>query len=291
MRRPVACLPLLCTLAAVPTAALARSPRGGSGGIGVTGGSGSPSASSSPSNSAPAVIRLGRVLNASGDGITFTVASSGTLGRPLTISGTAPSSKAGTSIAIESSKPGHSNWIQVARAVIGASGSFSAQWTPSTSARVALRAVLAPELGPTTSGGSGASGLSAASDASGLPGAGGSASAAASPASTSALTIPIFRDAIATLYGPGFWGHHTACGERLTHATLGVASRTLKCGTAVAVFYRGREITVPVIDRGPFGNHASWDLTMATAKALGITETATVGTLTASPTAALAARA
>jgi rare lipoprotein A (peptidoglycan hydrolase) len=45
------------------------------------------------------------------------------------------------------------------------------------------------------------------------------------------------------------------------------------------VYYGGREIVVPVIDRGPFANHATWDLTSATAKALGMTETARVDTI------------
>jgi rare lipoprotein A (peptidoglycan hydrolase) len=46
---------------------------------------------------------------------------------------------------------------------------------------------------------------------------------------------------------------------------------------------------VPVIDRGPFANGARWDLTMATAKALGIKETATIGTLNSGLTPALSA--
>ena len=48
---------------------------------------------------------------------------------------------------------------------------------------------------------------------------------------------------------------------------------------------------MPVIDRGPFANHARWDLTMATAKPLGIKETVTVGTLNAVPATAVASRA
>jgi rare lipoprotein A len=92
--------------------------------------------------------------------------------------------------------------------------------------------------------------------------------------------VSIFKTAVATVYGPGFWGRHTACGQLLQKSTLGVASRTLKCGTKVEIDFKGREITVPVIDRGPFANKASWDLTMATAKALGVNATATIGTLT-----------
>ncbi|MDE3129767.1 MAG: hypothetical protein KGL16_01315 [Acidobacteriota bacterium] len=276
---------LVASLVAAPSAALARSPRGGSTGLGTTGGSSGPAQSTSriDAGRAPGVVKLGGVRNASGDGIAFTIAASGTLGKPLAISGSAPASKAGEVIDIEAAKPGRGNWAQVATAQIAANGGFAARWTPSTSAKVALRAVLAPAAATpgASGGGSGSTGLSVS----------GSAASAAGELSTSPLTIPIFTDALATLYGPGFWGHHTACGERLTHAMLGVASRTLKCGTRVSVFYRGREITVPVIDRGPFGSQASWDVTMATAKALGIRQTATIGTLTTAPAAALGARA
>ncbi|MGH2860526.1 MAG: septal ring lytic transglycosylase RlpA family protein, partial [Solirubrobacteraceae bacterium] len=223
-----------------------------------------------PATTIPGVIRLAGVVNASGHGISLTVAASGTQGRPLTISGGAPTSDSGALISIEWVRAGRADWTQVATATIAADGSFSVQWTPSANGQVELRALLAP-AGSDATDSSGSAGLSRS--------AGGSASAAAGEIGTSAVTIPIFRNAVATLYGPGFWGHHTACGQRLTRTTLGVASRTLKCGTEVAVRYKGRELTVPVIDRGPFANRASWDLTMATAKALGISQTATIGTL------------
>ena len=271
-----ACATILGTLLASPGAALARLPRAGSGGAGIgTGGGGS--APTPPAGTAivPAadVIKLDGVVNASGDGISLTVAASGTLGRPLTISGAAPASDAGALIEIESAKAGHSNWKQVADTTIASDGDFSAQWTPSANGRVALRAVLGPA--------GTSAGTTSATGSAGLSGSGGgSAAAAAGQLSTSPLTIPIFRNATATIYGPGLWGHHTACGQRLRHTTLGVASRTLRCGTEVAVLYQGREITVPVIDRGPFTKGVSWDLTLATARALGISETATIGTLT-----------
>jgi rare lipoprotein A (peptidoglycan hydrolase) len=44
----------------------------------------------------------------------------------------------------------------------------------------------------------------------------------------------------------------------------------------VAIYYRGRTLVVPVIDRGPYANGADWDLTMATGKALGIQGTAQI---------------
>ncbi len=59
--------------------------------------------------------------------------------------------------------------------------------------------------------------------------------------------------------------------------TLGVANRTLPCGTQVALYYQGKTITVPVIDRGPYVNHRDWDLTQAAAKLLEIVGVATVG--------------
>jgi rare lipoprotein A (peptidoglycan hydrolase) len=75
----------------------------------------------------------------------------------------------------------------------------------------------------------------------------------------------------------------------LRRATLGVANRTLPCGTLVAVYFRGHELSVPVIDRGPYANRASWDLTLAVARALHMTETAKVGTLAPAPSALVGA--
>jgi rare lipoprotein A (peptidoglycan hydrolase) len=73
----------------------------------------------------------------------------------------------------------------------------------------------------------------------------------------------------ATWYGPGFWGHSTACGTVLTPATLGVAHRKLPCGTQVTFSYNGASVTATVIDRGPFHRGYAWDLTKKVAKRLG----------------------
>ncbi len=85
------------------------------------------------------------------------------------------------------------------------------------------------------------------------------------------------RTAIATWYGPGLYGNSTACGQMLTPATVGIASRTLACGTLVHVSYHGRSATVPVIDRGPY-SFATWDLTSGAAAKLGIDETVVIAT-------------
>jgi rare lipoprotein A (peptidoglycan hydrolase) len=68
-----------------------------------------------------------------------------------------------------------------------------------------------------------------------------------------------------------------ACGDKLTHRTLGVAHKRLPCGTKVALRYRGRTIVVPVIDRGPYSRGVSYDLTEATARKLGMSQTSRVG--------------
>jgi rare lipoprotein A (peptidoglycan hydrolase) len=80
--------------------------------------------------------------------------------------------------------------------------------------------------------------------------------------------------ALATWFGPGFFGRETACGQTLLPGTVGVANRTLPCGTLVLIAHRGRSITVPVIDRGPYGvAGADWDLTAGAAAALGVSDT------------------
>jgi hypothetical protein len=63
-------------------------------------------------------------------------------------------------------------------------------------------------------------------------------------------------------YGPGFYGRRTACGQAYTRQILGVAHRSLPCGTKVTFRNpsNGRTVTVPVIDRGPYVSGRQWDL-------------------------------
>ena len=87
------------------------------------------------------------------------------------------------------------------------------------------------------------------------------------------------KASLATWFGPGFYGQRTACGQVLTPAVVGVAHRTLPCGTLVKMSYRGHRLIVPVIDRGPYArNGAAWDLTSGAAQALGIVDTVRVAT-------------
>jgi len=72
----------------------------------------------------------------------------------------------------------------------------------------------------------------------------------------------------ATWYGPGLYGRHTACGQLLGPDTVGVAHRSLPCGTTVKFVYHGHSIVTQVIDRGPYSRGNAWDLTQAAARAL-----------------------
>ena len=65
------------------------------------------------------------------------------------------------------------------------------------------------------------------------------------------------------------YGLGLACGGLLGRHELGVAHKTAPCGTLITFRYGGRSVTVPVIDRGPYIAGREWDLTGATATALG----------------------
>jgi hypothetical protein len=83
------------------------------------------------------------------------------------------------------------------------------------------------------------------------------------------LRLNVYRIAHASWYGPGFFGGHLACGGTLTPGTLGVANKTLPCGTRVTIRYHGRTVRVKVVDRGPYVGGRDYDLTAATASRLG----------------------
>jgi hypothetical protein len=78
--------------------------------------------------------------------------------------------------------------------------------------------------------------------------------------------LSVFRLAGASWYGGG---GSLACGGWLSGSTLGVANKTLPCGTLVTLRYGGHSIRVPVVDRGPYVAGREFDLTEATKLALG----------------------
>lgn len=77
---------------------------------------------------------------------------------------------------------------------------------------------------------------------------------------------------VASWYGPGFNGKHTASGEIYDQEDLTAACRTLPLGTRVLVtnLQNGRRVEVRINDRGPFAKGRKIDLSHAAASALGI---------------------
>lgn len=97
---------------------------------------------------------------------------------------------------------------------------------------------------------------------------------------TGSLSAPrkltTYRLAGASYYGPGLYGNGVACGGTLLPGTMGVANKTLPCGTMVKLRYHGRSVTVPVIDRGPYVAGRDYDLTEAVKRKLGFPGVGTV---------------
>jgi rare lipoprotein A len=96
----------------------------------------------------------------------------------------------------------------------------------------------------------------------------GDAASARTAAPSGLLTV--YQQSVASWYNDG---GGTACGF---HAGLGVANKTLPCGTKVTFMYGGRRVTATVDDRGPFVAGRTWDLNQTTAAALGFGGVATV---------------
>jgi rare lipoprotein A len=95
-------------------------------------------------------------------------------------------------------------------------------------------------------------------------------SEAGSSAEGEELAFSPFRYAGASWYGPGLWGHKTACGATLRRRTLGVAHKTLPCGTTVKFVHHGHVLITDVIDRGPYVKGRAWDLTKAASEVLDL---------------------
>jgi rare lipoprotein A (peptidoglycan hydrolase) len=170
------------------------------------------------------------------------------LNRTVDISGTVAGAAAGEAVMVQRLLRS-GTWETIATTTARAGGGFETKWRANHIGRHTLRAVTA------------------------------SAARATAVAATAQTTgrVTVYRPSLATWFGPGFYGRKTACGQTLTKRTLGVAHRTLPCGSQVELYFKGRTVTVPVVDRGPFADGKTWDLTKATADALGFGETARIG--------------
>jgi hypothetical protein len=231
-------------------------PHGGTGGGGLAG-TGTTSTDPTESGSGSATVASTPTVSASGDGITLRTTATGVAGQVLHVSGTVPSGDGGNTVALEQLGAQDGDWTAVAHAKSSHSNHFKLSFQPTTVGHLAFAAIVESAA---------AAGLSAG-PAAGVP----------------VLDVDIVHSYVATFYGPGLWGNAVACRHKghlvkLKPSTLGVASHTnVACGTKVTFYYRGKEITVPVIDREGNNSIGTWDLTEKTAEDLGITETVTVG--------------
>jgi rare lipoprotein A len=138
------------------------------------------------------------------------------------------------------------SWKTVARTKTRGGGSFSAYWRPQGTGRKAIRAFVRGDAG----------------------------TAPAIRQLKGGVTVYVPRNA--SWYGPGFYGHRLACGGTLKQGTVGVAHKTLPCGTKITLHNKGRTLQVKVIDRGPYVGGRYYDLTAATKQKLGFGSTGTV---------------
>lgn len=75
--------------------------------------------------------------------------------------------------------------------------------------------------------------------------------------------------AVASWYGPGFYGQPQACGGTFTGQSLTVAHKTIPCGTRLRMC-ASKCATVTVTDRGPYVAGRDFDLSPATKNAIGM---------------------
>jgi rare lipoprotein A len=177
------------------------------------------------------------------------------VGKVARFTGSFPAREAGSTVVIERFDEDAAAWTPVTTAQVQADGSYVAQWRADVAGRHRTRATVGGAVAHN--------------------GDGGAAAFAAAQGEEASMTV--YRGAVASWYGPGFYGRKTACGQRMTRKLIGVAHKRLPCGAQVAITYRGRSITVPVVDRGPYVRGRRWDLTAATAQALGFSFTDRIG--------------
>ena len=164
-------------------------------------------------------------------------------GRQARVKGTLMPRKPGRTVNLELRT--RAGWRVVDRTRTGTGGRFSASWRPSGAGVYRLRVRSAGDR-------------------------------FSAPTGDRLARVHAYRSAHASYYGPGLYGNRLACGGTLTPSTLGVAHKSLPCGTRVTFRHRGRSVTVPVVDRGPYVGGREWDLTSATKHRLGFGSTGTV---------------
>ena len=160
-------------------------------------------------------------------------------GHELAVAGRVLPGRAGRRVAVQA-HAGHS-WRTVAHARTAAHGRFTARFAAPAGPNRQLRVVFG----------------------------GDHANAAATGAAGSSTAY------VATVASWYYDYASTGCGF---HAGLGVANKTLPCGTKVQLRYGGRTVTATVDDRGPYVYGRSFDLNQNTAAALHFAGVGTIET-------------
>ncbi len=166
-----------------------------------------------------------------------------TLGNRTLVKGVLRPARAGRRVQLQVRSG--SGWRSVARDVTDARGAYRLRFTPSRPAALRTRVAFAGDARGTA-------------------------------AARSIGSVNVYRRALASWYGPGLYGGQLACGGRLSPGTLGVAHKSLPCGTKVTLRHRGRTVRVAVVDRGPYVGAREFDLTSATRARLGFSGTGSV---------------
>jgi rare lipoprotein A len=223
----------------------------------TTGGSTAPGAGTSPAGyGTTGGVGAGDVGTQPTTGDGSIAGTGGIVGTKLKLKGIANNAAEGDNVSVQVAN-GDGGWDEIATTQTDAEGAWVARWKADRAGTLVVRAVTGAAAG------------------------GGTGEAAEAPAAPT-MKLIVYQATKASVYGVGDDGQigtRTACGQMLKETTLGVAHKTLPCGTKVTVFYAGKTITVPVIDRGPYRAGFSWDLTTATADRLGFEGIGTVGSL------------
>jgi len=159
-------------------------------------------------------------------------------GRRASVAGTIAPGDAGRRVSLQKHRGSH--WSTVARAVTGAGGRFRVSYRPPRPQSASLRIV---------SGGH----------------------------RERIGRLNAYRRATVSWYGPGLYGNKLGCGGRLTPSTIGVANKSLPCGTRLTLRKGGHIVRARVVDRGPYVGGREFDLTSATRQRLHFSGVGSIG--------------
>ncbi|MEP6952531.1 MAG: septal ring lytic transglycosylase RlpA family protein [Solirubrobacteraceae bacterium] len=159
-------------------------------------------------------------------------------GRRASVAGTVAPGNPGARVSLQ--KRHGSRWTTVARTATRAGGAFRVSYRPPRPQSASLRIV-----------------------------------AGGHPESVGRLNA--YRHATVSWYGPGLYGNKLGCGGRLTPSTIGVANKSLPCGTRLTLRKGSHIVRARVVDRGPYVGGREFDLTSATRRRLHFSGVGTIG--------------